>query len=427
MVHTLNVRLHDRHVGTITNLVSDHNVFIFDPAYLAEWNAPVLSLGFLNAEGKVRNPSRTPQVRLHPFFSNLLPEGHLREYLAARARVNPVRDFPLLWLTGRDLPGAVIIEHVEGHDMPDTDGDNVVSRETEDDPSVLKFSLAGVQLKFSAVLEADKGLTIPLHGLGGEWMLKMPSSIYLNVPENEFSMLTFARHVGIEVPEIALVDPTTVANMPQEIRSTLGRGLLIRRFDRADGQRLHIEDFNQIFSQYPADKYKNVSYGNVLRGIWSSLGQEATAEFVRRLVFTIGIGNGDMHLKNWSVIYRDGVTPTLTAAYDYVATRFYIPADRLALSIVRTKEWSSITFELLERFARHAEVPPGIVLGAAREMVARMSDSWAGVKHDLELSAAMVAAIDAHMASVPIFAGGQVYGTAPENVKQLLPHPVEIE
>ncbi|MFN2527824.1 MAG: type II toxin-antitoxin system HipA family toxin [Candidatus Baltobacteraceae bacterium] len=402
MPHTLTVRLNDRHVGTITNLATDHNVFTFDPSYLTDPTAPILSLGLFNADRKLVNPSKTPQVRLLPFFANLLPEGHLREYLAARAGVNPLRDFPLLWLTGHDLPGAVIIEHPEGAHVP-ADDDNVVLPEAQADPSILKFSLAGVQLKFSAIRQADGGLTIPLHGVGGDWILKMPSATFRLVPENEFAMLTFAREVGIEVSEMFLGDPSAVGNLPKEVRGDLGRGLFIRRFDRDGRRRIHMEDFNQIFAQYPADKYKNVSYANMLAGIWSLMGEEGAREFVRRLVFNIGIGNGDMHLKNWSLIYRDGITPELSPAYDYVATRAYIGADKLALTIARSREWSEMTYDRFERFARRAEVPSGLVVNAAREIVDRMQTVWPTLKPNLELPPDLLAQIDSHMASVPLF------------------------
>jgi hypothetical protein len=65
---------------------------------------------------------------------------------------------------------------------------------------VLRFSLAGVQLKFSAVMEASGGLTIPAHGVGGSWIVKMPSTQFATVPEVEFVMLELARAAGLDVP-----------------------------------------------------------------------------------------------------------------------------------------------------------------------------------------------------------------------------------
>ena len=69
---------------------------------------------------------------------------------------------------------------------------------------MLRFSLAGVQLKFSAMGDARGGLTIPARGVGGDWIVKLPSLQFPGVPENEFSMMTLARAVGISVPVVKL-------------------------------------------------------------------------------------------------------------------------------------------------------------------------------------------------------------------------------
>jgi serine/threonine-protein kinase HipA len=425
MPHVLNVSLHGRFVGTITNLPGDHNLFVFDDAYAGDPDAPVLSLGFLNSERRLSVPVRAPHVRLPPFFANLLPEGHLRTYLARRANVGVVRDFPLLWLTGEDLPGAVVVTHADGLKTPPEDA--AVSH-GERDPAQLEFSLAGVQLKFSAILEADGGLTVPVHGLNGNWILKMPSAAYARVPENEDAMLTFAARVGIDVPEHRLIDPSAVRNMPPEVRTDLGRGMIIKRFDREPGGRVHIEDFNQIFRQYPADKYKHVSYGNMLSGIWHTLGERETREFVRRLVFNVAIGNGDMHLKNWSVVYRDGRTPVLGPAYDYLSSVVYLPNDKLALSIAGSKAWSDVSEDQLERFARKAGVPRGVVLAPAREMAERVRETWPAVKRDSGLDGRTLAAIDAHMATIPLLTGRKTVAarTAPPDLTAAEEQP-EIE
>jgi serine/threonine-protein kinase HipA len=404
MQRTLEIFLAGRPVGTITNLDSDHNPFVFDQAYLSDPDRPILSLGFFNANGDLAARARAPRVRLLPFFANLLPEGHLRRYLAERAHINPTRDFPLLWLLGEDLPGAVIAHHDPTHVLPDNTDDSVVPDSVETDPTVLKFSLAGVQLKFSAMMEAAGGLTIPVHGKNGEWILKMPSATYDLVPENEFTMLKFAERVGIDVPAIGLVNSANVKNMPAEVRKDLGNAMYIKRFDRDGARRIHIEDFAQIFSQYPADKYKNVSYGNMLAGIWRTMGEEQTKEFVRRLVFSIAIGNADMHLKNWSVVYPDGKTPLLAPAYDYVSTVVYIPNDQLALTLVRTRQWSAISFDLLERFARRAGVPRGIVIHAARDMVERIQGEWPHLNDAGLLPPHFLNSMHRHIETVPLFA-----------------------
>jgi serine/threonine-protein kinase HipA len=404
--------LGDRRVGTITNVRSDHNIFVFDDEYVEDPDRPILSLGFLAGDGTLSDPGRPPQVRLPPFFANLLPEGHLRSYLAARAQVNAARDFPLLWLLGEDLPGAVVVRHREGA-TPSDERDRLVSDEIAKNPSVLKFSLAGVQLKFSAIREASGGLTIPVHGTNGDWIAKMPSASYASVPENEYAMLSFARRVGIEVPEVGLIDAHLIGNLPPEVRADLGKALFIKRFDRDRGARVHIEDFSQIFRQYPADKYRNVSYANMLGGIWRTMGMADAAEFVRRLVFSIGIGNADMHLKNWSVIYRDGKTPRLAPAYDYVSTIVYLPDDKLALTLARVKEWDRISEDVLTRFARRAGVPRGIVISAARDMVARIHGELSHIDDEQLLPPRFVETIREHLNRVPLFGARAAWNIPP--------------
>ena len=77
--------------------------------------------------------------------------------------------------------------------------------------------------------------------------------------------------------------------------------------------------------------------------VWTLTGEKGLVDFIRRLVFSIKIGNGDMHLKNWSFIYTDGKKPQLAHAYDFVSTVPYIPNDSLALSLAETKDMGGIS------------------------------------------------------------------------------------
>src|SRR6266566_2696970 len=94
---TLRIKLGNRLVGTITNVVTDKNIFVFDPGYVEDERRPVLSLSYYDIERKLVTRPREVQRRLPPFFSNLLPErdGVLRDYLAQRAGIGPEREFPL--------------------------------------------------------------------------------------------------------------------------------------------------------------------------------------------------------------------------------------------------------------------------------------------------------------------------------------------
>lgn len=400
-LQTLEVRLGDTLVGTIAHLANEALIFTFDRAYVAAGLArPTLSLGYKAADGGLIEDARPTHVRLPPFFSNLLPEAHLREYLAARGGIHPDREYFLLWLLGADLPGALRVRSLDGISPPRTQDEG---RSPARDQRPLRFSLAGVQLKFSALMETSKGLTLPIDGVGGDWIVKLPSPRLDAVPENEYAMMTLARAAGIDVPDVQLVKTSDIGGLPANLPEAFGQSLAIRRFDRPrSGQRVHIEDFAQVFRVYPENKYRNAAFGSLARVLWLEAGQEAVTEYTRRLVFMTMIGNGDAHLKNWSLIYPDGRTPELSPAYDLVGTVPYIPGDRLALSLGDTKEFARVDMERITRFATNAGLPVRIVVKTARETASAIRDLWPTHEPLRALPDRIRTAIADHMNSVPL-------------------------
>src|SRR3546814_12042207 len=131
----------------------------------------------------IRRPPRSTRTdtlfpyttRFRSFLSNLLPEGHLRQYLADTASVHPGREFFLLWALGQDLPGAITVVNEGNQAWPNDFGmdpaDDDTSTAAEHD---WRFALAGGQLKFSAGRSAPGGLTVPGRGIGGDWIEKIP-------------------------------------------------------------------------------------------------------------------------------------------------------------------------------------------------------------------------------------------------------------
>jgi serine/threonine-protein kinase HipA len=398
----LEVWLNDARVGTITNLPYDRNLFVLDEAYVADQDRPTLSLSFLDSQRNVITRPQDVTARVPPFFSNLLPEGHLREYLAERGHINAIREFFLLWLLGADLPGAVRVQDAEGRALPPRD-DNERRRMTMPDEDVLRFSLAGVQLKFSAIGQPGKQLAIPVEGRGGHSVVKLPSARYPHVPENEFSMMKLASEIGIDVAEVTLAPTNSIQNLPAELVNDESNSLIVKRFDRtSEDRRIHIEDFNQVYEQYPAAKYKNFSYGNMAGDIWRVLGEAALAEFVRRLVFNAGIGNADMHLKNWSLIYPDGRTPRLAPGYDFVSTIQYIENRKMALSMAGEKDTTKLDRDLISRFAARARIPTHSIDEIAVETAEKLVAAWRRMKHDLPLDDVARKKIDQQLEFVPL-------------------------
>ena len=348
----LEVFIDNLKVGEITLLANERNLFVFDDDYLAMKEKPILSQSFFDKSGEIIVQTKIVQTKLPPFFSNLLPEGRLRQYLAQQGGINQQSEFKLIELLGGDLPGNVF---VKSGNIIDSEIEKEAVNLNQDD-QIYRFSLAGIQLKFSAITESRGGLTIPTSGLGGDWIVKLPAQNFVSVPENEFSMLQLAKEIGISTPEIDLIDLDKISGLPE--LGILGgdKALAVKRFDRENGKRIHIEDFAQVYSVFPKDKYDKVNYGNIANMVWFLTGQDGLVDFIKRLVFNIMIGNGDMHLKNWSFIYPDGRTPQLAPAYDFVSTIVYIPNDKLALNLAGEKEMYKISLSSFSKLAKKSTV-----------------------------------------------------------------------
>src|SRR5680860_353728 len=118
MTAVLDIFLNDRRAGVLTLLPDGRILFSFDESYVADSARPVLSQSYFSAEGELLTPTNTYSGKAPPFFSNMLPEGHLREYLATRGGIKSTNEFSLLFLLGEDLPGGVIAKPAEGFSLP---------------------------------------------------------------------------------------------------------------------------------------------------------------------------------------------------------------------------------------------------------------------------------------------------------------------
>ena len=400
-IKTLQVLLYNHQIGTITHLPGDKNLFAFDLSYVQNPSRPTLSLSFKNDLGTLITDIKITQTRLPPFFANLLPEGPLRDYLAKRANLNPKHEFSLLGALGQDLPGALTIQSIDNGEFFQENLSKSRSEKKKETP--LRFSLAGVQLKFSAIEEFDHGLTIPVNGIGGGWIIKLPHTGFKEVPENEYTMMELARKVGIDVPQTSLIPINQVQGLPKGFERLGDNVFAIKRFDRTESNaKIHIEDFAQVFGVYPEKKYKHASYRNIADVIWLEIGEVGIVEFIRRFVFNALIGNGDMHLKNWSLIYREKNKPSLAPAYDFVSTILYLPEDSLALNFVNNKDFESLTLGQFKRFAAKTLLPEKLVLDTVKETVQSFSEAWKTVE-DFPLNKEARNAILKHLQTIPLW------------------------
>ena len=398
----LDIFLGKTRVGTIARLDGDASIFTFDEVYLADQDRPTLSLAYKDANGEIIAETRSYRTKIEPFFSNLLPEGTLRDYLARRAGVKAMREYHLLAQLGHDLPGAVRAVAV---DAEETEADELDEEAAEKQAErALRFSLAGVQLKFSAVKAQGKngGLTIPVTGSGGDWIVKLPSARHPDVPEAEFAAMKLAAKIGIDVPEIDLVPLDQIDGIPEGITRYGESAFAIRRFDRGEEGPVHTEDFAQVFGVFADDKYENASYRQILSVLAIETDEQSVVELVRRLTYSVLIGNGDMHLKNWSLIYPDRRNALLAPAYDLLSTLAYIPGDDAALKFHSSREWASYTYDELEAIADKARLPAKLITATAKDVVAQFDDAWSNESGHLPFPDDVRSAIERHRKTLAI-------------------------
>ncbi len=216
-------------------------------------------------------------------------------------------------------------------------------------------SLSGVQKKISLGLSIDKA-TLAVVAEGSQYILKPQTGVYPSIPENEHLTTRLAKLVGIETAPSGLLELTD---------GTLA--FIIRRFDRLpNGKKVRQEDFCQLAQQPPKEKYRGSAEQCVK--IVKQYASEPLIELMklyRLLLFTWWTGNGDMHLKNFSLLTGEDHIVRLTPAYDLVSTHLVIPGDPLALP-VGGKETKLARGDWL-RFADYCDLPKIVAERMLRE------------------------------------------------------------
>jgi len=364
-INVLKLTLHDRLVGYLAGFHNGRNVLSFADEFMKDASRPTFSLithpGF-SRSAKVMAEPWVRHQRLHPTLSNLLPEGSLRELIAQGLKVHLDSEFHIFSYLGEDLPGALVAEPMEPQDVPYsvlTTHGKAKAVKFDKTTREYKFSLAGVQMKFS-MKEKDGRYNLSKGDALGDWIVKTPSTKHKDVPVNEYTAMELASLVGVDIPEIKLVELDKLDNLPQINLPDEELAFAIKRFDRNDNARIHMEDFAQVLVKYPHQKYNSANYEHIGRILYhySGDGLNDAQQLARRLLVNILLANGDAHLKNWSLLYSDQVTPRLSPAYDIVTTSVYIDDERqFALNLGKTKNWYEASYANFKYWAEHSDIP----------------------------------------------------------------------
>jgi serine/threonine-protein kinase HipA len=343
---------------------------------------PVLGQQFVD---KPRAKYSGVAEELPSFFANLIPEdGPLKRTIEHSLGFTSRDDLALLVALGEGLPGAVEVRPgVGGANLLDATQPEVTETTpelVEKNSVVFRFSLAGVQMKFSVLLDADK-LRLPMRDELGDWIVKFDSVASPNLPANEYAVMQWARRTGFDVPECRLLP---ITSLPEALLSKVMVGtevFLIRRYDRLLERRIHQEDFAQVAGLRPDKKYDHWTYEDCAHIVRETCGEAQYEEFIRRLVFMVASGNTDAHLKNWSLLYPDGINAQLTPLYDQVAVIAWPPSESRmrvvwALELNGTKFMEKTDLAAFSQLAQRSGGDPARVEILVRDTLEKIIIAW---------------------------------------------------
>ncbi len=203
-INVLKLTLHGRLAGYLAGFQNGRNALSFADDFKDDPSRPTFSLithpNFSNSK-KLMSKPWVKNRRLHPVLSNLLPEGALRELICQGLKTHIDNEFQIFSYLGQNLPGALVATPMEPQDVPEgilsTHGKaKAIKFEGNDRES--KFSLAGIQMKFS-MKEIDGRYNLTKNGELGDWIIKTPSSRHKHVPLNEYTAMSLAASSNIHL------------------------------------------------------------------------------------------------------------------------------------------------------------------------------------------------------------------------------------
>jgi serine/threonine-protein kinase HipA len=400
MAEALRILLRDREVGILEYFDEQADyVFTFSEEYLAAADRPVLGQVFED-----RRPTPILTSGMPCWFAHLLPQGLLRKVLLRSLSLADHAHFDLLRALGSDLPGAVVVEPTDPLIGPSPDAPPILAPPQAALPPGLKFSLAGIQLKIS-VRQLEDRLTVPVSGEQGRELAKFASSSYPALARVEHATLHWAGAAGITVVDSALHTIAEFHGLPAGLPINADDVLVLNRFDRRGdslADRVHMEDFGQILDRPPGDAGQYEGSYEEITAVLRHIAPDDLREFVRRLVFVVLSGNGDAHLKNWSVLYPDTRNAVLSPAYDLVPSVMYLQGESLALSLDGSRDFQAVGADSFRPLAAAADVDWPQVRAWVAESVEAVMANWSAPAVQEYLSAEETAVIQRHLESLPL-------------------------
>lgn len=265
---------------------------------------------------------------LHPVFEMHLPEGYLLSIIRRySAKLTGNDDLALLQLLAPAMRGRLHYQQLNNSTQPLHLDDLLLPRTGLFEELVERFALqspvSGVQPKVLARLQDKATLRMD------DYIVKAWGQEFPQLALNEFWCMEVFRSAGVPVPEFHL--------------SADGSLFIMKRFDyEAGGRYLGFEDMCVLQARSRNDKYEG-SYEQVVKTIKSFVSprhlHESLQYFFKMMVLNQRLQNGDAHLKNFGLLYRNVQDIWLAPAYDVVSTTAYIRNDMSALTLMGSRKW----------------------------------------------------------------------------------------
>lgn len=200
-----------------------------------------------------------------------------------------------------------------------------------------KMSISGAQMKASVQLNLQTR-KLEIVGEGGTHILKPEPAEFPELPQNENLCMNLAEALGMEAA-------------PHGLFSMADKKLcyVVRRFDRLpDGKKVHEEDMAQLLGKGTNEKYTGSleSVGKAILKFTKNKYLELL-KFFERVLLCFMIGNGDMHLKNWSLLIPADKNIRLAPCYDLLSSTIYLPHEEESALSVNGKKNGLTKFDFL--------------------------------------------------------------------------------
>lgn len=327
----------------------------------------------------------------HHFFSNLLPEGNLRQLICNKLKISPDNDWDLLIALGRESAGALIItdepeelwkkpdyEKLTKEKIDQLNRSKVIRTQIITEKKV-RLSLAGAQDKIAVYFDG-KDYWLPLHGAVTNTILKFDNEHYSQMPANEIFLNHLAKAIGL---------PVVHCHLYLESQKPIA---VFQRYDRhkdkQQTERLHQEDLCQALGLSGKTKYEKEGGPNFLQAL-SILPQISLFPARDRMnliiwqIFNLLCGNSDGHGKNISFVRKkeNQQKPQLAPFYDLICTRIYKNLDdQMAMGFGGTFKPDLLDETRINKWSQEIQVSKEFLKRKIKEMVKTIEEQHPSVE-----------------------------------------------